>query len=225
MEASGGKDSGAAVRIAFVCAEERKELLPLLRLLEDRSELTVWIPHEVSTELYHLCRLHTISFSPKEPYLTWLSHFHVVIYYITPNSYHKMVNHARLPGIALLDGDVPFPTYTSYEDAILSFLYQDHPFNDTLAVLSSHPLKQKTLAPRKHISASPTPEDLLRDIFISIRLADAFLPFLKFMTQLRQKFFTDVGREALEKSFLKRLTKELTAFYETYKPFVETFSE
>ncbi|MGB9874107.1 MAG: hypothetical protein ACPLRS_03965, partial [Hydrogenobacter sp.] len=187
------------------------------------SELTVWIPHEVSTELYHLCGLHTIGFSPKEPYLTWLSHFDAIIYYITPNSYHKMVDHTRLPGIALLEGDVPFPTYTSYEDAILNFLHWDHPFNDILAILSSHSLKQKTLAPRKHISASPTPEDLLRDIFISIRLADAFKPLLNFMVQIRQKFFSDAS--CLEKDLLKSITKELTAFYETYKPFVETFSE
>lgn len=213
------------MRIAFVCAEERKELIPVFKLLGEWSEFTVWIPHEISAELYHLCGLHTISFSPKEPYLNWLSHFDAVIYHITPNSYHRMVEHAHLPGIALLEGDVPFPTYLSYEEAILSFLYRDHPLNDTLAILSQRPLRQKTLAPQKRISTNPSPEELLKDIFISIRFADAFLPFLKFMIQLRQKFFGDVGREALEKSFLKRLTKELTAFYELYKPFVETFSE
>jgi len=213
------------MKIAFVCAEETHQIIPLLKGLSEYSELSVWVPEDVPIKIYSLCGFSTVRFAPKEPYTSWLSSFDAVLYFLTLNSYHKMGGFIHVPGIMLLNDDIPLPTFPSYEEALSHFIFEEHPLNKALFLMSNKPIRGKTLAPQMILNTNATPEKMLRDVFKGIRLAHAFLPFFNFMNALRLKFFTETKKELLDEKFIKEILKELVSFYETYKPFVDSFSQ
>ncbi|WP_340690883.1 hypothetical protein [Hydrogenobacter thermophilus] len=213
------------MRIAFVCAEESKRALLVLKAIRKYSDLSVWTPKGSNLWLYHLCDLPLVEFSAKEPYVSCLSSFDAVLYFLTSDSFNLLSGLVCVPGIFLIVDDIPLPQFSSYQESFLHFFFEEDPINRALLIMSQVPPSSNLLPPYKPINLSSPIEELSKDIFEGIRLAHAFVPFYKFMTELKDSFLKDVNRELLKGEFLENLLKELNTFYNVYKLSVDSLSQ